>query len=226
MDFSSFELPIPPGRSRLPLSRRRLYTSPMTRRFRWLDLRRSLPLSPVGKRDPRATDASWRRARRARRGRRTRLSRRARARVRSSAKHDRSQDLPSRPSRRDREPRRAPAHAQRQVGAFQISGDDKAVTIDKLQLAGEGVSDSSQRCVVDIVGETPIEATNVGRPDGLERFEAKVPACPISFDVLDGAVLVPPKSPPACSRPPTARPRPAASGARTAPRWSAMRPRS
>ncbi len=76
-------------------------------------------------------------------------------------------------------------------GLMQISGDDKTATIDKLQLAGEGVSDSSQRCVVDIVGETPIEAPNVGRPDGLDRFEAKIPACPISFDVLDGAVLVP-----------------------------------
>ncbi|MBV9908833.1 MAG: hypothetical protein JOY52_14890 [Hyphomicrobiales bacterium] len=76
-------------------------------------------------------------------------------------------------------------------GLLQISGDDTAITVDKLQLAGEGVSDSSQRCVVDIVGETPIQATNVGRPDGLERFEVKVPACPISFDVLDGAVLVP-----------------------------------
>ena len=76
-------------------------------------------------------------------------------------------------------------------GQLQISGDDKSVTIDKLQLVGEGVSDPSQRCVVDIVGETPIEATNVGRPDGLERYEAKVPACPISFDVLGGAVLVP-----------------------------------
>src|SRR5271169_6145253 len=76
-------------------------------------------------------------------------------------------------------------------GLLQISGDDKSVTVDKLQLVGEGVSDSSQRCVVDIVGETPIEATNVGRPDGLERYEAKVPACPISFDVLGGALLVP-----------------------------------
>jgi hypothetical protein len=75
-------------------------------------------------------------------------------------------------------------------GLLQIA-DDNAITVEKLQLAGEGVSDSSQRCVVDIVGETPIEATNVGRPDGLERFEAKVPACPIAFDVLDGAVLVP-----------------------------------
>jgi hypothetical protein len=76
-------------------------------------------------------------------------------------------------------------------GLLQISGDDNAIIVEKLQLAGEGVSDSSQRCVVDIVGETPIQATNIGRPDGLERFEAKVPACPIAFDVLDGAVLVP-----------------------------------
>jgi hypothetical protein len=76
-------------------------------------------------------------------------------------------------------------------GLLQISGDDKAATIDKLQLAGESVSDSSQHCVVDIVGENPIRATSVGRPDGLERFEAAVPACPFSFDVLDGAALAP-----------------------------------
>jgi hypothetical protein len=76
-------------------------------------------------------------------------------------------------------------------GLLQISGDNTTITIEKLQLAGEGVSDSSQRCVVDIVGQTPIQATSVGRPDGLERFEAKIPACPIAFDVLDGAVLVP-----------------------------------
>jgi hypothetical protein len=78
-------------------------------------------------------------------------------------------------------------------GLLQISGDDTTATIDKLQLAGESVSDPTQRCVVDIVGEKSIEATNVGRPDGLERFEAKVPACPVAFDVLDGAVLVPPQ---------------------------------
>jgi hypothetical protein len=76
-------------------------------------------------------------------------------------------------------------------GLLQISGDDKTATIDKLQLAGESVSDSSQRCVVDIVGEKPIQATADGRTDGLERFEAAVPACPFSFDVLDGAALAP-----------------------------------
>lgn len=77
------------------------------------------------------------------------------------------------------------------AGLLQISGDDKTATIDKLELAGESVSDPSQRCVVDIVGEKPILAASAGRPDGLERFEADVPACPVPFDVLDGAVLVP-----------------------------------
>jgi hypothetical protein len=76
-------------------------------------------------------------------------------------------------------------------GLLQISGDDKTAAIDKLQLAGESVSDPSQRCVVDIVGEKPILATSAGRPDGLMRFEADVPACPVAFDLLDGAALVP-----------------------------------
>ena len=76
-------------------------------------------------------------------------------------------------------------------GLLQVSGDDKTATIDKLELAGESVSDPSQRCVVDIVGEKPIQATSVGRPDGLMRFEADVPACPFSFDVVDGAALAP-----------------------------------
>jgi hypothetical protein len=76
-------------------------------------------------------------------------------------------------------------------GLMQISGDDKTATIDKLELSGETVSDPSQRCVVNIVGEKPILATSVGRPDGLERFQADIPACPVVFDILDGAVLVP-----------------------------------
>jgi hypothetical protein len=77
------------------------------------------------------------------------------------------------------------------AGLLQLSGDATAARIDKLRLAGEGVSDPSQRCVVDIVGEKPIEATSVGHPDGLERFEADVPACPFAFDVLNGSALVP-----------------------------------
>ncbi len=80
-----------------------------------------------------------------------------------------------------------------EAGLLQVSGSGQSLQVEKLRLAGESVSDPSQRCIVDIVGEKPIMATGVGRPDGLERFEVDVPACPFAFDVLDGAVLVPPQ---------------------------------
>jgi hypothetical protein len=78
-----------------------------------------------------------------------------------------------------------------EAGLLQLSGSGETLQVDKLRFAGESVSDPSQRCIIDIVGEKPIMATRVGRPDGLERFEVDVPACPFAFDVLDGAVLVP-----------------------------------
>ena len=77
------------------------------------------------------------------------------------------------------------------TGLLQVSGSGKTLEVDKLRLPGESVSDPSQRCIVDIVGEKPIEATSEGRPDGLDRYDVDVPACPFTFDVLDGAVLVP-----------------------------------
>jgi uncharacterized protein YecT (DUF1311 family) len=77
------------------------------------------------------------------------------------------------------------------AGLLQVSGAGETLQVDKLRLPGESVSDPSQRCIVDIVGEKPIEATSEGRPDGLERYEVDVPACPFTFDVLDGAVFVP-----------------------------------
>ena len=77
------------------------------------------------------------------------------------------------------------------AGLLQLSGRGNSLQVDKLSLAGEGVSDSSQRCVVNIVGEKPIAATSEGRPDGLARYAVDVPACPFAFDVADGAVLVP-----------------------------------
>jgi hypothetical protein len=78
-----------------------------------------------------------------------------------------------------------------EAGLLQLSGSGETLQVDKLRFAGESVSDPSQRCIIDIVGEKPIMATSVGRPDGLARFEVDVPACPFAFDVLDGAVLVP-----------------------------------
>jgi len=79
-------------------------------------------------------------------------------------------------------------------GRLLLSGHGKLVRIDKFSLPGEVISDPSQKCLIDIVGEAPIEAKNLGRPDGLARYQAEIPACPFSFDLLYGAVLVPAQS--------------------------------
>ena len=78
-------------------------------------------------------------------------------------------------------------------GELRISGGgkDKSLQVDKFTLMGEVVSDPSQKCRIDIVADAPIEAKSLGTPDGLARYSVDIPACPLTFDVLDGAVLVP-----------------------------------
>jgi hypothetical protein len=68
---------------------------------------------------------------------------------------------------------------------------DKSLKVDKFTLMGEVVSDPAQKCRIDIVADAPIEARNLGAPDGLVRYSVDIPACPLTFDVLDGAVLAP-----------------------------------
>jgi len=74
---------------------------------------------------------------------------------------------------------------------------DKEIAITKLSLAGETISHPGEPCQVEIVADTPIPASFVGRPKGTLRYLADIPACPFSIDVLDGAILIG-RSPPSC----------------------------
>jgi len=76
-------------------------------------------------------------------------------------------------------------------GELTLWGRDRALKITKLTLAGEVISDPTRKCQIDIVTEPPIEAKSLGRPDGLARYEAEIPVCTFTFDVLEGAALVP-----------------------------------
>jgi len=80
------------------------------------------------------------------------------------------------------------------AGLLQFSTKGAALRIDKFRLIGEVISDSKQQCSIDVVGAAPIETTSLAKPDGLLRYEAAIPACPLVFDVLDGAVLSPPQA--------------------------------
>ena len=75
-------------------------------------------------------------------------------------------------------------------GQLLFSGRGKVLRIDKFNLPGEVISDPSRKCLIGVVADAPIETKSLGRPDGLARYEAGIPACPFVFDLLDGAVLV------------------------------------
>jgi hypothetical protein len=74
---------------------------------------------------------------------------------------------------------------------FSTDAEGKTLRIEKLTLPGEVISDPAQKCRIDIVAQTPIEAVSQGQADGLHRYTADIPACPLIFDVLNGAVQVP-----------------------------------
>lgn len=63
---------------------------------------------------------------------------------------------------------------------------DKVLVVSHLALKGR--SDDGSECRVD-VADLPLAVRDEGQPDGMARIGIPVPACPISFDVLDGAAL-------------------------------------
>jgi uncharacterized protein YecT (DUF1311 family) len=75
-------------------------------------------------------------------------------------------------------------------GLLRLSGQAGALQIERFSMSGEVISDPKQQCRIDVVGETAILTKDLGRPDGLQRFAAEIPACPFEFDVLNEAVLV------------------------------------
>jgi hypothetical protein len=69
---------------------------------------------------------------------------------------------------------------------------EHALRLSKLTFEGELVSKPGEICRVSVVPETPVAANEIGQPEGVSRFALALEACPFSFDVLDGAILVPP----------------------------------
>ena len=81
-------------------------------------------------------------------------------------------------------------------GASQVTFGtaDKTVAVPKLVLTGEKISAASDTCRVES-SATALALSGLGKPDGLEQYRVEFPACPIVFDVLDGAILVPAATP-------------------------------
>jgi hypothetical protein len=59
----------------------------------------------------------------------------------------------------------------------------------KLRAEGFQPSNLTEPCAISF-GDAPVPVTSLGKPTGLPRYKLEAPACPIVFDVLDGAFLV------------------------------------
>lgn len=59
----------------------------------------------------------------------------------------------------------------------------------KLNVAGFQSNNLTEPCAISF-GDTPVPVTPLGKPAGVLRYKLEASACPIVFDVLDGAFLV------------------------------------
>jgi hypothetical protein len=76
------------------------------------------------------------------------------------------------------------------TGALRIDRAAQGALRAQLTLAGTKVSQPTESCSVKLGDGQAMPLTALGRPDGLARYELQAPACPIVFDVIEGAVLV------------------------------------
>jgi hypothetical protein len=74
-------------------------------------------------------------------------------------------------------------------GALRIDRAGQGALRAQANLAGAQISQPTESCSVKLTSE-PVTLSNLGRPDGLARYEIQAPTCPIVFDVIEGGVLV------------------------------------
>ncbi|MDX7950895.1 hypothetical protein P7D22_06850 [Lichenihabitans sp. Uapishka_5] len=65
---------------------------------------------------------------------------------------------------------------------------DKTVDVARLLLAGHKISNGRDECQVDVSG-MPLRLTPLDKANGLVRYAIPLSACPLSFDVLSGAIV-------------------------------------
>ncbi len=74
-------------------------------------------------------------------------------------------------------------------GVLRFTRNGAQIELTEMKLSGDKLSKVGESCGVTIPG-APFSVESDGRADGLLQFKANVNACPFTFAVLDGAVMV------------------------------------
>ncbi|MBV9635629.1 MAG: hypothetical protein JOZ40_13470 [Methylobacteriaceae bacterium] len=77
------------------------------------------------------------------------------------------------------------------TGQITFARKDKALVVAGLQLSGDKTSKPGEACKVDVKPPVPMSLKPLGNPAGVARYQLDLDTCPFTFDVLDGAILVP-----------------------------------
>jgi len=73
-------------------------------------------------------------------------------------------------------------------GALQIEKSGAGLRVARLTAVGDKISHPNQSCEVSMGAEGPIGLKPLGAPDGVLRYELDSTACPLQFDILNGAL--------------------------------------
>ncbi|WP_400765382.1 hypothetical protein [Methylosinus sporium] len=72
-------------------------------------------------------------------------------------------------------------------GSIELQRRGGALEVARLSLVGDRLTRSGETCRIEV--SEPLRLTLRQTSSGLHRFEVEFPACPFSFDALDGAIL-------------------------------------
>jgi hypothetical protein len=73
-------------------------------------------------------------------------------------------------------------------GDLMVEKSGADLRLSRLTLTGDKISQPNQPCEVTMGGAESLTLKPLGSPDGVLRFELESSACPVQFDVLNGAL--------------------------------------
>jgi hypothetical protein len=73
-------------------------------------------------------------------------------------------------------------------GALLVEKSGGDLVLSRLTVPGDKISLPNQSCELAIGGGSPLRLKPLGAPEGVQRFEVDSSACPLQFDVLNGAL--------------------------------------
>ena len=85
-----------------------------------------------------------------------------------------------------------PLHLNGVNGTITLTKTGDTLSLSQLILPGHMISRPGDPCQVEVLAKSTLPLVAAGQPDGVLRYDSKIPACSFSLDLLQGAVVLTP----------------------------------